>query len=191
MKNNLVKYAGLAAITVALAQSVQATPIVGNIGFTGRVALDTGTASTASKVVSWVNPKVNGTSGNFTALADGTAVTIFSPWNFASGYIASFWTCGAFSFDLTSSAITSQGGVAGTTGFVSVSGIGVVHETGFDDTAIIWNFSSQDPKIIGNPDSFTFSVSQVTVSVPDGASAIMLLGFALTGAGLLRKKLAA
>lgn len=191
MKNKFIKFAGVAAIALTFSQGVQAASIVGTIGFTGRVALDTGTAATASKVVSWINPKVNGTSGDFSVLADGTAVSIFSPWNFASGSISSFWTCGAFTFDLTSSSITSHGGVAGISGFVNVSGIGVVHAAGYDDTTIIWNFSSQDPKIIGNPDSFTFSVSQVSVSVPDAASTLMLLGLALTSAGLLRKKLAA
>lgn len=178
-------------IALALVQGLQANSIVGTIGFTGRVALDKGTASTASKVVAWVNPKVNGTSGDFSSLVDGTAVAIFSPWNFASGSVPGFWTCGAFTFDLQSSSITSQGGVAGISGFVNVSGIGVVHAAGFDDTTIIWNFSSQDPKIIGNPDSFTFSVSQVSVSVPDGASTMMLLGVALSTAGFLRRKLVA
>ena len=191
MKNKFIKFAGVAVVALACVQAVSAAPIVGTIGFTGRVALDTSTASTASQVVAWVNPKVNGTSGDFSTLADGTAVSIVSPWNFASGAISSFWTCGAFTFDLTMSSITGQGGVAGISGYVNVSGIGVVHAAGYDDTTIIWNFSSQDPQIIGNPNSFTFSVSQVSVSVPDAASTLVLMGMALTGVGLLRKKLAA
>ncbi len=189
MKNTFTKYAAATVVAFALVQSLQANLIDGSIGFTGRVALDTGTASTASQVVAWVNPRVNGTSGDFTSLADGTAVSIFSPWNFTSGAVASFWTCGAFTFDLQSSSLTSHGGVAGISGFVNVSGIGIVHAAGFDDTVIIWNFSSQDPKIIGHPDSFTFSVSQIT-SVPDGAFTIALLGLSLAAAGLLRKKFA-
>ena len=188
MKNTFIKFAGILTLALALVQSTQANQIVGSIGFTGRVALDTDTASTASKVVAWVNPKVNGTSGDFTSLADGTAVSIVSPWNFASGAISSFWTCGAFTFDLTSSSVTSRGGIPGISGFVSVSGIGIVHAAGYDDTVIVWNFSSQDPKIIGSPDSFTFSVSQVTV--PDGAATVSLLGLGLAGASLLRRKFA-
>lgn len=190
MKNTFLKYATLVAVALASIQSLHATPIVGTIGFTGRVALDTGSTATASKVVAWVNPKVNGTSGDFSSLADGTAVSIKSPWNFASGSITKFWTCGAFTFDLTSSKIISQGGIIGISGFVNVSGVGVVHNVGFDDTIIIWNFSSQDPRIIGSPDSFTFSVSQVT-TVPDGAVTIALLGLALTSASLLRRQFAA
>ncbi len=182
---------GFAAIALAFVQVLSAAPIIGSIGFTGRVALDTGTASTASKVVAWVNPKVNGTSGDFSVLADGTAVSIFSPWNFTSGSIANFWTCGAFTFDLTVSSITGQGGIAGINGYVNVSGIGVVRADGFEDTTIIWNFTSQDPKIIGNPDSFTFSVSQVSVSVPDAASTLALLGLTCIGVGLMRRKLSA
>jgi hypothetical protein len=192
MKIMFTKYIAAAVLATALVQCVQANSIVGTIGFTGRVALDTGTASTASRVVQWVSPKVNGTSGDFTSLADGTAVNIFSPWNFVTGStVTSFWTCGAFTFDLTSSSVTSQGGVAGISGYVNVSGFGIVRSAGYDDTYIIWNFSSQDPRIIGNPDSFTFSVSQTSQPrVPDAASTLALLGLALSGAGLLRKKLA-
>lgn len=196
MKNTFIKFAGAVAVLIALVQSLQATQISGTIGFTGRVALNTGSASTAKQVVGWVNPTVNGASGDFlpyvntgTATTLGSSVTIFSPWSFNSGAIAAFWKVGGFTFDLTSSKIEAQGGIAGLTGFVNVSGIGTISGNGFNVTSIIWNFSSQDPAIIGNPDSFTFSASHVTV--PDGASTIALLGLALTSAGLLRKKLAA
>ena len=95
MKSNLIKFFGGAAVALALVQSVQATQISGTIGFTGRVALNTGSASTAKQVVGWVNPTVNGASGDFlpyvntgTATTLGSSVTIFSPWSFNSGAIA-------------------------------------------------------------------------------------------------------
>jgi hypothetical protein len=189
MKYSFLKTVSLAAVAFALAQSVQATPITGTIGFTGRVVLDTDSASTATQVISWVNPTVNGTSGSFSSVATGTAATITQPWSFTTGSMPSFWSAGGFTFNLAYSSITSQGGNAGTTGYVNVSGIGSVSGNGYDATSIIWNFSTQDPRIASNPDSFTFSASNI--AVPDGASTIALLGFALTGASMLRRKLAA
>ena len=88
--------------------------------------------------------------------------------------------------------MTSQGGIAGSTGFANVTGVGVVHSVGYEDTAIIWNFHTQDSAIIGNCgalDSFTFTSTHI--SVPDGGVTIALLGLALTGAGLFRKRLVA
>ena len=198
MKKTFAKFVSAAVVVWALVQSTQAAPIAGTIGFTGRVQLDSGSSSTANSVVGWVNPTVNGASGDFTSLV-GSAVVIKSPWNFNTAAstpgITDFWKVGGFSFELTSSSITAQGGAAGTSGFVNVSGIGIVRSANFSDTTIVWNFSTQDPKIVGqngNPDTFTFSVSQVTagqLSVPDGALTVTLLGFALTGVGLFRKKL--
>lgn len=202
MKNILAKFAAVTVVVLGLVPVGQTAQISGTIGFTGRVVLDTGTASTASQVVAWVAPTVNGTSGNFSVLNNGLAVSIFSPWNFVSGAInpsttggAHFWSVGGFNFDLISSSILSQGGVAGTTGYVNVTGNGTVSGNNFQTTAIIWNFSTQDPKIIGNPDTFTFSVSQVatptTPRVPDGGITLVALGLALTGTTLIRKKIAA
>ena len=190
MKSTVKKFAGLVAGIIAFAQAVEATPISGTIGFTGRVSLNTGTTATASQIVSWINPTVNGTSGDFATIADGTAVTIKTPWSFDSGAVASFWKVGGFTFDLISSSITSQGGNAGTTAFVNVSGIGTVSGNGFSSTTIVWNFSTQDPAIITKPSiQFTFSASNVTI--PDGGATIALLGLAFIGAGLLRKQFAA
>lgn len=199
MKNTFFKFASVAVVALTLAQAAQATPlalpsITGNIGFTGRVTLNTDSAATATRVDFWVNPTVNGTSGSFNSLANGTAVTMVSPWDFNSGAVSSFWSVGGFTFDLTGSSITSQGGNPGTSAFVNVSGTGMVKAAGYNDTSIVWNFSTQDPIIPGNPqletpDSFTFSVSHV--AVPDGASTIALLGFAVSGVSLLRKKIAA
>ncbi len=192
MKNSLLKIASVATVAFALAQSLQANPITGTIGFTGRVVLDTDSAATATQVSSWVNPTVNGTSGSFTSVANGTAATITQPWSFNTGLMTSFWSAGGFTFDLAGSSITSQGGNPGTTAYLNVSGYGLVSGNGYEATTMIWNFSSQDPKIAGvndNADSFTFSASNI--AVPDGASTIALLGFALTGASMLRKKFVA
>jgi hypothetical protein len=189
MKNTFLKLS-LVAVVIALAQSLQANPMItGTIGFTGRVTLNASSASTATQVSTWINPAVNGTSGSFTSVANGTGATITQPWLFNSGAIGGFWSVGGFTFDLGSSSITSQGGTAGTSGYVNVSGIGLVSGNGYQATTMIWNFSTQDPIIATGPDSFTFSASNI--ATPDGGSTMMLLGLALTGAGMVRRKLSA
>lgn len=77
-------------------------------------------------------------------------------------------------------------------GFVVVSGTGTVSGNGYTPTTLSWSFTSQDPNSgydpNGNP-TWTFSAS--AASVPDGGATVMLLGIALSGAALLRKKLMA
>jgi hypothetical protein len=53
-----------------------------------------------------------------------------------------------------------------------------------------WSFTSQDPASGSNPTSWSFSASANSV-VPDGGATVILLGIALSGVALLRKKLAA
>ena len=185
----MIKFGGLAAVVLALAQTVQAAFITGNIGFTGRVTYDTGSAGTATQVASWITPTVNGTSGDFTTVANGTAVAFVAPWSFASGPVAGFWSVGGYTFDLIASSVTSQGGTPGLTGFVVVNGTGTVSGNGFQTTALNWSFSSQDPGVTSNPITFTFSAAGT--SVPDGGATAALLGLALSGAALLKRKLMA
>jgi hypothetical protein len=182
---NMFKFVGVAAVVLALSQTLQAVPITGTIGFTGRVSLDTTSAGTATEVVNWVNPSVNGTSGAFT-VASGS-VNFASPWFFntpATSPINTFWTVGGFTFKLLSSWITTQG-----SGGVLVNGTGIVTGNGYDATTLGWSFTCQDPAVTSNPSTFTFSAS--AASVPDGGATVMLLGIALSGMALLRRKLTA
>jgi hypothetical protein len=188
MKNTLIPIAGAAMLLMALAQTIQAVPITGNIGFTGRVAYDGTTAGTSTEVVNWINPNVNGTSGSFTGIANGTASNLTSPWFFnTSSAINNFWTVGGFTFQLLSSWITAQSG--GDLGFVVVNGTGIVSGNGYTPTVLGWSFTSQDPSVTQNPATFTFSAS--ANSVPDGGTTMMLLGIAFSGVVLLKRKLTA
>jgi hypothetical protein len=198
MKNSFTKIAVVAVVALALVQSLQATPIVGNIGFTGRAQLNTASASTATSVVGWVNTRVNGTDGAFTSVADNTAVAFLAPWFFSTpnagnvgglGFINNFWSVGGFTFQLLSSSVVAQGGVAGSTGYVTVSGTGIVSGNNYENTILSWSFTSQDPSLGSTSPSFTFSAS--SNSLPDGGATVALLGIALSGVGLLRKKLVA
>lgn len=99
-------------------------------------------------------------------------------WNFNTATttpINHFWMVGAFSFELEYSHIVSQGN-----GSVDVSGWGWVSAAGFDTTEMSWNFSSP------GTGSWTFSASSAT---PDGGATVILLGIALSGIALLKKKL--
>jgi len=188
---NIIKIAGVAAVALALTQAVQATPISGNIGFSGNVTYDTSSAGTATEVTSWINPVVGATpTGSFNIITPGTGVNFTtSIWSFNdASTINPFWMVDGFTFELLSSSIVVQGGTY-PAGFVFVSGTGIVSGNGYTPTQLSWSFTSQDPKAGSGPDNWTFSAS--AASVPDGGATVMLLGIALSGVALLKKKLTA
>ena len=83
-----------------------------------------------------------------------TTGTFFAPWNFHTvSPIPTFWSAGGFNFELTQSAIVSQGGSPAR---VVVTGRGFISGHGYDLTPGGWNFSTQDPST-GNPARFSFS----------------------------------
>jgi hypothetical protein len=187
----------LAFLTIGLltssliCQSAYAAPINGTITFTGTVELDTSSAGTATMVTAWHGnapgdlPQVEDRSGDFAGFVNaGDGTTFHAPWSFNSGSIPNFWSVDGFTFDLLTSAITSQGGSQGS-GFVTVVGTGTVSGNGFDSTAGTWNFSTQDPSA-----SSQFSFSAAT-AVPEGSTMGLLAIGALSMAGtrFLRRKI--
>jgi hypothetical protein len=191
---NIMKIAGVVAVAAALTQSIQAVSVTGNIGFTGGVTYDTASAGTATEVTSWINPFVTLRSGAFLSVPVGTAATFAAPWTFANAGLNPFWSAGGYTFQLLSSFVFQQGGTIFSgplaNGFVVVDGTGIVSGNGYDPTVMSWSFTSQDPKASVNPDTWTFSASAASL-VPDGGSTVMLLGIALSGLALLRKKMTA
>jgi hypothetical protein len=175
---------GMAAVGIATPKA-QAVEISGIIQFAGKAVLN-GPVGTATGVTSWsssapglVAGKANvvDASGDFTALA-GTLATFNAPWLFNSS-LNPLWTAGSFVFNLTNSAITAQNSST-----VAVSGSGIVTAPGFDPTAGTWYFSTQPGSING---AFSFSASS---EVPEGGSAVAMLGMGLLGLAGVRKKLA-
>jgi hypothetical protein len=146
-----------AAVAVFIAATpLQAAQITGGITFAGGAQFDTGSADTATAVVSWLNeagnpPTVVSTTLDFNIVPIGSPVSLFAPWSFNSGPVPNFWTAGGFTFDLTSSAIVVQG-----SGFAVVSGTGILSGHGFDPTPGVWQFTTQNPSAGG---VFTFSAS--------------------------------
>ena len=167
--------------------TVQAVPINGAITFAGGVQLDTTSVNTATKVIAggWANPYVQSDSGSFSGIPTliGGLVTITSPWSFNSGAMAGFWTVSGFTFDLISSSIVHQG-----SGLLGVTGTGTISGNGYTPTLGTWTFTTSDP---GAGQPLVFSFQAANGAVPDGGMTVIMLGAALSGLGLLRKKLTA
>lgn len=184
MKKTLLTLAlGLAAIGLATPQA-QAIQITGSITFSGGAIANTLDINTATQVTTWDNPVVQSRSGTvYTAALVGLPVAIASPWTFASGAVANFWVvAGGFSFDLISSSVTTQG-----SGGILVTGQGTLKATGFEDTPGVWRFTSQNPA--GDRNEFSFSAANEAQPVPEGGSAVAMLGMGLLGLAAARKKL--
>ena len=113
----------------------------------------------------------------FSFHGDGTTATldmaVTPQWIFTSGGVT-------YSFDLLTltSAHVEPGSMAFTgTGEAFVSGIGSVGQA-------TWSLQ-------GSSSGFTFSLASSTTAVPDGGSAVALLGIALAGIEVVRRKMKA
>jgi hypothetical protein len=190
MKNKLMTVLGAAAVLLAVAQTSQATAITGTIGFSGSAVLNSGTVEGATQVTTWGNTVVTTDSGTFTtgaspAIVLNTSTVTFdlTPWIFNTTVASpgsDFWTVGGFTFDLLSSSVFSDAG-----GFLNVNVNGTVSGNGYTLTDFVGTFQVADPD---NGNS-TFTTRLSFNSVPDGGTTMMLLGSALMGLGLIKRKL--
>jgi len=172
-------------------QRAEATAIQGNINFAGATQFDTNSLLTATRVVTWFDSNGNagfssvqlGGTGDFAGIPAGTQATMAQPWIFnPSTPTPGLWSVGGFTFDLLSSTIATQNAT-----FLDISGAGIVSGNGFDPTSMKWSFTTQSAG--GHPlTTFSFSANS-SAGVPDGGSAVALLGFSLTGIEVLRRKL--
>jgi hypothetical protein len=174
-------------------QQAQASPTVlisGSINFAGSVQFDTNSLASATTVVTWFDvfqnagfTNVASATGDFSGILPGTQAAMAS-WTFnPSTPTPGLWSVGGFTFDLLSSTIVVQNAST-----LVIEGTGTVSGNGFDPTAMEWSFTTQSA---GGRTSniFSFSANGVTGAVPDGGSAVVLLGLAFIGVGLLRRKL--
>jgi hypothetical protein len=189
MKNTFLTLASAAAVFLAVAQNIQAVPITGNIGFSGSVQLNTGDVTTATTAVNWFGTQItpNSTSGSFlTSFGSigGQSVTMAAPWQFSlGGPLASFWSVGGYTFNLSSSSAFVQ--VLGNQTFLNIVLTGTVSAVGFDTTAFSGTFQVANPPANGIA---TFTERLSFNSVPDGGTTVMLLGAALSGMALIKRK---
>ncbi len=170
-------------------QQAQATAITGDIQFAGEVQFDTNSLATATRVVTWFDvfhnagfSSVTSGTGDFAGIAPGTSAAMTQPWIFnPSTPTPGLWSVGGFSYDLLTSTIVTQNAST-----LFITGTGIVSGNGFDPTSMDWSFTTQSA---GGNTRTTFSFSANGLAVPDGGSAVALLGLALVGIEVLRRKL--
>ena len=159
----------------------------------GDVVFDSVDLSSSTAVNHWISAANNlekattfGATGDFAAaIPTGTEADMTHPWTFSpSTPTAPLWSALGFSFDLTSILSVTKIG----DNFLNVLAAGIVHATGFDDTAALFSFT------VNNPDGkthLTYSFADATVTVPggvpDGGTTVMLLGAALSVLGIARR----
>jgi hypothetical protein len=203
MKNNMKNkwlIGGAVAAFIAFSATVQATSITGSINFEGGTIDLNGPISTATTITAFGGFSiVNGNAGvaptGSFAGTQGSAVTfagaplVFSP---SSSYVDNpvLWTFtfggNIYSFDLTS--VVSSVGVGPS---LNLAGSGILTISGGVYTPTAGTFSLSATGAGSGPLNETFGFTAGNSAVPDGGTTVMLLGVALSGLGLLRKKLAA
>jgi hypothetical protein len=200
MKLSKAILGALGAITIAGASAAHAAMINGTVGFTSSPNTPAGTATQSGGVttIHFNNPlfvnfgtdDYSGTSGqpvhftDFSFTGTGTSASLGSSivpeWTFSIGSTT-------YSFDLQN--LVSGTFTPGRVSALSLQGEGIAHITGFDDTEA--SFSLQ-----GTGNHFTFTILQASTTavgnaVPDGGSAMTLLGLGLVAVEVVRRKLAA
>jgi hypothetical protein len=189
MKSSKIIFSALLAGALALlSQPAQAVQITGDVQFNGSADLNNDALASATRVDAYTDVTVASRSGDLTSLAVGTPVTMFAPWNFNSGPVANFWQAGGFRLDLISSSVSQQ-----SSSLLFVTGTGTLFGTNFDATPAVYTFTitSADGSTPGGIYGFSASTAARPTGVPDGGSALLLLGVAISGIELARRKLMA
>ncbi len=179
------------AAMIGFSATVQAVPIVGSIGFTGNYTQTGGTSADLSTATSLtiVSPAISlpATTG---ALVGATLNTFFSPigvnGNAPSLIGQQLWSVnvGAINYTFVVGTAGQTLGVGNTT--LTLAGNGTLEDgTAADNTGGTWTLAFG-----ASGAALTFNATSAN-TVPDGGTTVMLLGAAVTGLGLLRKKLVA
>jgi hypothetical protein len=203
MKTKMIAIAGVALLTMALTQTVQALPlppITGTINFQGGTVTLNGTGINDATAITAFggSPVVNNNAGvqptGSYAGTGGDAVT-FAPGGFTfspsliPNPVNPLWTFSAGGLVYSFSLMTVQSAVS--LGSLNLSGTGMAYIvganafTGNSPTAGSWTLSTTGT----GPSIFGFVAGNNPV--PDGGATLVLLGIALTGVSLLKKKLTA
>lgn len=190
MRAILGKFFGL-VLLLSITASVQAIPISGTIQFVGTATMN----ASQTAFVSFGDPfggglgpwvQAGSQTGAYAGVAAGTTA-IWTPFTFnpPAASVTPLWMIAigttTYSFDATSMSVTHPNGST-----VNISGTGVAHITGFGDTVGTWTVTAT-----GSGVNFTFGAFTGAGSggVADGGTTVLLLGTALSGVALLRKKM--
>lgn len=188
MKSNIVKYLASGALALGMACAVHATPINGSIGFTGTYVQNGGTLGNLASATSMSISTVSVSSSTGDLSGSGAPVTFATPigvngsgpslvslqlWSATKGLIT-------YSLVVTSEAQTFTSGIQ-----LNLAGSGTLMDgTLADNTAGTWQIGFG---VSGS--SFTWQSTSAS-NLPDGGTTAMLLGAALSGLALIRRKLA-
>lgn len=186
LSKNVLVVLATALFTAGLASQAKAVQIHGSIDFAGTAHFNAPLA-TATQVTSFSNAHVEFAEGDFaTFTTTNQAVAITAPYVFnPSTSYSPLWAVGGFVFNLDQSTIMTQNQFG-----LVITGTGTLMGNGFDHTAGTWAFSSQNPS--GRPRStFSFSAGTDAMPVPEGGSAVALLGMGLVVVEGVRRKIAA
>jgi len=192
MRATLGRLFGL-ALSMGITASLQAIPISGTIQFVGTATMN----ASQTAFVSFGNPIGGGSgpwvqagsqSGDYAAVAGGTTAS-WTPFTFnpPAASVTPLWmfTIGTttYSFDAISMTVTHPNATT-----VNISGSGIAHITGLADTLGNWTVTAT-----GSGVDFTFGAftGSGPGGVADGGTTVLLLGTALSGVALLRKKMVA
>lgn len=190
MKVTLRKLLGI-GLLLLIAASVEAIPISGSIQFVGTATMNasqTAFVSFGDPIGGGLGPWVQAGSqtGSYAGVAAGT-VAIWTPFTFnpPAASVTPLWMFSiggtTYSFDATSMTVTHPNATT-----VNISGSGIAHITGLGDTLGTWTVTATGAGV-----NFTFGASTGSGpgDVADGGTTVLLLGTALSGVALLRKKL--
>lgn len=170
------------AVTASLflsSTTTNAVEITGGISFAGGYTPDDSNLTVAKKIT-FGPTVVMDSNGDFTLpMFTPVVMADYLEWDpsFTVSPSNPLWSVGGFSFDLMSLAVTAE-----STTSITLNGLGVVKHANFDDTDGNWVATF-------NTSGNTFSWSASSSSVPDGGTSIALLGMALIGTGLLRRRI--
>jgi VPDSG-CTERM motif len=187
-KTILVFFA-LGLISCALCvQQAQAVSIQGGISLGGGFTTDTGDLNTAHTLIFGTFPTVfiTSVSGSYSGVPTGPGTppsltqnpVTFDPFTVPVIPLWSFTYLGVtYSFELLHGFIANRGPDT-----LTLQGAGILMITGYDPTPGFWILTA-------NQAAGTFSFSSSNSAVPDGGMTVVMLGLALCGIGMIRRKL--
>jgi len=188
---------GVAALAAASVLPAEAASITGNLNMYGdfKPLKSDGSSTTDMSVAakidflpagggtgSFMTGEANGDLSSFAHLSGGVIKDFtFNP--FSS--VGTFYTISngdsTLSFDLTDLSIDMQ-----TATFLDMSGTGMLHLAGFDDTPGTWNFTGQRSGNNANA-TFSWSAGSAAEEVPEPAT-LLLAGAGLFAVGFVRRR---